>query len=108
MRRALIAALCSLLVFAGSAFAISLDQAKREGLVGETPSGYLAAVGNPSPEVQQLISDINAQRRAKYAQIAQKNRTAIGAVEALAGKKAMDETAPGNFIQRPSGEWVRK
>ena len=68
-----------------SAFALSLDEAKAKGLVGERPNGYLGAV-NP---------------------IAKRNRTDLRSVETLAGEKAIQNTTPGNFVEGPGG-WVKK
>lgn len=96
------------LTSAGSAFALSLDEAKAKGLVGETQTGYLAAVGNADSQTSSLINDINAKRRAKYQEIAAKNGTPVSAVEALAGKKAVAETPSGQYIQTPSGAWQKK
>jgi len=42
------------------AFAISLDAAKAQGLVGEKPDGYIGAVGSASPEVSALIRELNS------------------------------------------------
>lgn len=98
----------SVCIFATTVFALSLDEAKSRGLVGETQSGYLGAVTTPDSETKNLINDINAKRKAKYAEIAAKNGTAVAAVEALAGKKAVQETAPGNYVQLPSGAWTKK
>lgn len=95
------------LLFATSAFALSLDEAKASGLVGETQSGYLGAV-KPSPEVQALVSDINQKRKDKYAEIAKKNGSPVAAVEALAAKKAIQETPAGYYVQTPSGQWEKK
>ncbi len=90
------------------AYALELDQAKSRGLVGETPSGYLASVkGSADSEVSALIDEINKKRRNKYVQISKKNGTTLAAVEALAGKKAIEKTAPGNYVQTPSG-WKKK
>lgn len=89
------------------AHALSLDQAKGSGLVGEKPDGYLGVV-QASPEVEKLVQDINRQRAEKYKQIAAKNGTALAAVETLAGKKAIEITPPGQYVQAASGEWVRK
>jgi uncharacterized protein YdbL (DUF1318 family) len=91
------------------AFAIDLDTAKSQKLVGETPSGYLApATASPSADVKKLVADINAQRRAAYQNIANSNGTSISDVEKLAGQKAINNTAPGNLIQTPSGSWASK
>lgn len=106
--RVLCAAILSSVVTLHSAWALTLEEAKSKGLVGETLTGYLAAVSAPTGEVQGIIASVNAQRRQKYAEIAQRNRTSVAAVEALAGQKAVDATAPGNFVQKPNGSWARK
>ncbi len=90
------------------AFALDLDSAKSQGLVGETPTGYLESVKpNPSSEVINLIKDINGKRKAAYFGIAKKNGTELAAVEALAGKKAINKTPAGQFVKGPQG-WKRK
>lgn len=89
------------------AFALDLDSAKAQGLVGEDESGYLAAVSPPNSEVQQLIQRINTERKEHYAQIAKQHNTAVGAVEALAAKKAIELTPPGQYV-RESGRWKKK
>jgi uncharacterized protein YdbL (DUF1318 family) len=89
-----------------SAFALTLDDAKGQGLVGETEAGYLAAVSS-NAQVQALISDINAKRKAKYQQLAKKNGISLSQVEALAGKKAIEKTDKGHFVQ-VNGRWVKK
>jgi len=88
-------------------FADELSDAKSKGLVGETATGYLAPVSPPSPQIQQLISRINAERKAKYEAIAHQNGTPVAAVEGLAGKKAIEMTPSGQFVQE-SGGWKKK
>ncbi|MFZ1742902.1 MAG: DUF1318 domain-containing protein, partial [Pontixanthobacter sp.] len=44
-----------------------LDQARAAGLVGETPSGYVAAVGSETPAIASLVRSINMQRKEVYA-----------------------------------------
>ena len=109
-RRGLLPALAlatGLLLAAASAHAIGLDEAKAKGLVGETPTGYLAAVSAPSPEVKQLIDSINGQRKAQYEAIAKKHGTDLKAVEALAGKKAIEKTPKGQKVL-VGGQWTTK
>ena len=53
------------LLLALPAFALDLNQAKSNGMVGETNSGYIAAV-KPSAEVNALVESINGQRIAQY------------------------------------------
>jgi hypothetical protein len=88
------------------AFALELDEAKSGGLVGETGMGYLAAI-KPSAEVDALVESINSQRKAVYQEIATKNGISLQAVEVRAGQKAMEKTAPGEYIKTDDG-WKKK
>lgn len=97
----------TMLLFSAMAWSLDLGQAKSSGLVGETPSGYLKSVGAPTGEVKSLVSRINAERKAAYQKIAKKNGTSLKNVEALAGKKAMDKSAAGEYIL-VGGNWKQK
>jgi len=92
---------------ASSAFALSLDEAKANGLVGEKPNGYLGAVNPSNAEAQALIKDVNQKRRQAYEDIAKRNGTNVQAVQTLAGEKAIQNTKPGNFVEGPGG-WSKK
>lgn len=94
------------LVMAMPAFALDLDAAKAAGLVGETNTGYIAAV-QPSSEVNALVASINSQRKAHYQQIATQNGITLQAVEVRAGQKAIEKTPAGGFINTGSG-WQKK
>jgi len=96
-----------LLLIAQPAYSIDLQTAKEQGLVGETPSGYLAAVKSPSAEITALIESVNSQRKLKYQEIAARNNTSLEAVEQLAGKKAIEKSAPGSYI-KAGGSWQQK
>lgn len=91
------------------AFGVTLDEAKQQGLLGERPDGYLG-LANPSssPDTVNLMKDINRKRREVYKGIAEKNGTALSAVEALAGEKAIEKTPSGEFIMQPNGTWTPK
>ena len=92
-----------------TAGAVTLDQAKSQGLVGEQANGYLGVVDpGAAPDVKALVADINRKRKAEYQAIAERNNTSLGAVEALAGKKAIDLTPPGQHVRLQSGQWVKK
>lgn len=99
----------SLLVacMAFSAWAISLDQAKQQGLVGEMPNGYLGIVVD-SPDVQVLVASINEKRKNIYLNLARKNKITMDQVTTLAGEKALSKTQPGHFIQNAQGQWLKK
>ncbi|HYE37846.1 YdbL family protein [Methylocaldum sp.] len=111
--RGLIAPLLALVLgvagWAPASWAIGLDDAKRQGLVGEQPNGYLdAVVPDASADVRALIADINTKRRQKYEQVAKTNGTSLHVVETLAGKTAIEKTPPGQYVRSPSGRWIKK
>ena len=90
-------------------FAITIDEAKAGGLVGEDASGYLAAVADPpNAEVAALVTEVNEKRRAEYTRIAAKNGIDVVQVEQLAGKKAIERTASGHYVRLAGEDWRRK
>ncbi|HBC08245.1 MAG TPA: DUF1318 domain-containing protein [Rhodospirillaceae bacterium] len=91
-----------------NAFALDLGTAKGQGLVGERPDGYLGAVAAGRADVQALVNDINAQRRAKYQGIAERRGTTLAAVEQFVGQKLISRADPGEYVMTPGGQWVRK
>jgi len=98
-----------LMIVSTTGFALDLQTAKSRGLVGETPTGYLAdPTGQASAEVKALIQDINAKRKARYSQVAEKVGKSLVIVEQLAGKKAVEKTKPGLYVQKPNGQWLKK
>lgn len=99
----------SLALFAGSVYALTLDEAKSQGLVGEKVDGYIAAVvPNPSAEVQALITSTNDGRRQVYADLAQRNGITVEAVGIVSAEKLREKAASGEYVQSPNGQWVRK
>ena len=106
MKKSLLFLVAALLITCQTGFALDLQTAKSQGLVGETLTGYLAPV-KATPEVQELVKTINAKRKAQYKKIAQRNKTSLQAVEQLAGKKAIEKTPPGQFIKTDDG-WRKK
>jgi len=87
----------------------ALAAAKASGQVGERPDGYVGAVNaNPPAEIQQLVADVNAKRKAQYAQIAAKNGTTLDAVAALAGAKLIERTPPGEYVLGVDVRWQKK
>ena len=89
------------------ALALDYNQAKMQGLVGERPDGLLGAVRN-APDVAALIRDVNQRRLAHYRDLAQKRGVSVQAVQAIFGKKLIDEAPPGSFVMGPDGQWRRK
>jgi uncharacterized protein YdbL (DUF1318 family) len=98
-----------LAVATSPAWAIDIDDAKAQGLVGEAMTGYLAPVRVPaSAEVQALIDDVNRKRKALFEQTAAKTNTSLVQVSHRFYELAVERTAPGNYYQDASGRWVRK
>lgn len=109
MKTLLKALLFSLMLAMTGAFAADLKTAKDQGLVGEQISGYLGLVKSDAPaDVKALVADVNAQRKNQFAQIAAKNGIAVEEAAKVFAKEAAARTTPGNFIQSPSGGWVKK
>jgi len=107
------AALILTLSLALPAMAMGLDEAKQklnsvkqQGLVGETPSGYLEVV-RAEGEARAVTEAINKARRDEYARIAEKHNIPVTQVETVAGKKAIDKTPAGQYVLT-NGNWVKK
>ena len=90
-----------------SAWAISLDQAKQQGLVGEMANGYLGVVV-ASSETSSLVDMVNKKRKDIYLNLARKNKITMQQVTKLAGKKSIAKTQSGHLIQNTAGQWVKK
>jgi len=90
------------------AYALTLDQAKARGLLGERPDGLLGAVTGSLPaDAARLMERINSERMAKYRQIAAQNGTSVQAVQAVVGEKLIRRAAPGTYVWQ-NGRWVKK
>ncbi|MFE8072516.1 YdbL family protein [Marinobacteraceae bacterium S3BR75-40.1] len=83
-----------------------LDEVKREGYVGEKPTGYLGVV-KAGEQAQAIVDAINEARRNEYERIADKHGVEVTKVEAVAGKKALEKTPPGEYIW-VDGQWQQK
>ncbi len=90
-----------------AAHAGPLDDAKAAGLVGEGADGYVGAVTGDA-SIQGLIDEINAGRRAKYAEIASKRDAPVDAVAAIAGKKLIERVPAGQYVLGSDGKWQQK
>ena len=95
------------LILSAPVWAMNLQEAKAQGLVGEQRNGYLGAVVD-SPEARRIVAEVNAKRKTLYQQLAQKNKVDLKAVEMLGGEKAIAKTKSGYYIQNSSGKWVKK
>ena len=95
------------LLAAGPALALTLDEARSSGLVGEKPDGYVGIVRDAAG-VAALVADVNARRRSHYQEIAMKEDIPVSTVEALAGVNLIERTPAGQYVMDSNGAWVRK
>jgi len=96
------------LLVAVGALAADLEQAKRDGLVGERADGFLGLVVSSAPaDVVALVNEVNAKRKAEYERIAKSNDLTLEQVQALAGKKTIEKTRKGDWIF-VNGGWQKK
>ncbi|MFJ2973673.1 YdbL family protein [Kluyvera sp. NPDC087067] len=107
MRKIGIAALLALGLFSTGVQALTLADARQQGRVGESQSGYLAAI-KTDPDTQALVKQINEARSESYRQLAQSNNLTQQEVARLAGKKLIEKAQPGEFVQGINGQWLRK
>lgn len=101
--------LATLLTFSMTAFALTLQEAKEQGLVGEQRDGYVGfVVSSPPADVVALVEQVNNERRSRYQEIAQENGITVNQVAAVAYERAVQATQAGHFVQNANGQWVRK
>jgi uncharacterized protein YdbL (DUF1318 family) len=92
-----------------TAWAIDIGTAKEQGLVGEANTGYLAAVKAPaSSDVNALIAEVNAKRKAEFETTAQKTGTTVVQVANRFYELAVQRTAAGHYYQDAAGSWKKK
>ncbi|WP_413491774.1 YdbL family protein [Morganella psychrotolerans] len=98
------------LMVSSSAFALTLDEAKQQGLAGETFSGYIAQVESAASrnDVKNLVKEINAARSQKYSELAQGNRMKADEVAKIAGQKLVTRAPKGEYVLGINGQWLKK
>ncbi len=95
------------LMFSMGAFALTLEQAKQQGRVGETLNGYLAPVKKDA-ETLALVEQINIARTEKYQEVAQRNHISIEDVAKVAGQKLVARAGPGEYVRGINGQWIKR
>ncbi|MGL4724322.1 MAG: YdbL family protein [Scandinavium sp.] len=107
MKTLLIMVVLSLSLISQSAFALTLEQARSEGLVGETLSGYLAPL-RQDKQTLALVKQINDARSESYQQLADSNNIPVDEVAKMAGQKLVARAQPGEYVKGINGKWLRK
>lgn len=99
--------LVGVMLSVSGAFALDLQEARTQGLVGEKLDGYVAAV-KPSAEVDSLIKDINGRRQQEYQRISKENGKAVDIVAKLASGTIIEKLPAGSLYQSTDGSWKKK
>ncbi|MDH0053593.1 uncharacterized protein YdbL (DUF1318 family) [Pantoea sp. PA1] len=89
------------------AWALTLDEARQSGRVGETLSGYIAPRSDDS-ETLALVKRINDGRRAEYQRLAGQNNLKTDEVARIAGQKLVTRAGTGEYVQGINGQWLQK
>lgn len=85
-----------------------LDAPRAAGTVGERYDGYAVARGPVSPDVDALIQQVNAERRALYAQRAQSEGVPVEAIGKIYAGEIVKSAPPGTWFLAENGQWTRK
>lgn len=87
----------------------ALSEAKADGLVGERIDGLVGiVVADPSPALEQMVSEINDQRMTEYRQIAEDTDAPLQAVQQRAGRQLIQRLNEGEYFTDASGRWRQK
>lgn len=91
----------------GTAMALTLNEAKQQGRVGETLSGYVAPLKQDAQTLA-LVARINTGRTEQYQQVAAGNSIALDEVARMAGQKLVARAPAGEYVRGINGQWLKK
>lgn len=86
---------------------LTLNDARTQGRVGETPSGYIAPVTQDADTLA-LVNRINAARAESYQKLADSNNLPVDEVAKMAGQKLVARAQPGEYVKGINGRWLKK
>ncbi|HCQ7755016.1 YdbL family protein [Citrobacter sp. 50677481] len=107
MKRTLLLTTLILGLLSGNALALTLNEARTQGRVGETLNGYLVALKEDA-ETRTLVKEINQARSVSYQQLAESHNIPVEEVAKMAGQKLVERARPGEYVQGINGKWLRK
>ncbi|WDB81282.1 YdbL family protein [Escherichia albertii] len=107
MKKILLVVVWIISLMSSNVMALTLDEARSQGRIGETLNGYLVALKTDA-ETQTLVKDINEARNRSYQQLAKQNNVSTEDIAKLAGQKLVERAKPGEFVQGINGKWLRK
>ena len=86
---------------------LTLNDARAQGRVGETLSGYLAPIQQDA-ETLALVNRINAARTESNQKLADSNNLPVDEVAKMAGQKLVARAQPGEYVKGINGKWLKK
>ena len=89
------------------AAALTLNDARAQGRVGETLSGYIAPIQKDA-ETLALVNRINAAHTENYQKLADSNNLPVDEVAKMAGQKLVARAQPGEYVKGINGKWLKK
>ncbi len=81
------------------------EAARQSGQVGEKMDGYLGVIGSQPAAIQNMVADLNRQRRENYTQRAQAQSVTLQEYALTQGCILISRTASGEKYQAPDGSW---
>lgn len=91
------------------ASALTLNEARSQGRVGETLDGYLAPVAQDRETLAlALVAQINQARTDSYQKLADSNNIPVDEVAKMAGIKLVERARPGEYVKGINGKWLKK
>lgn len=85
-----------------------LDGPRAAGTVAERFDGYAVARGTVSPDIAKLVDQVNAERRAVYAERAKNTGAPIEAVGKIYAQEIVKSAPAGTWFLGENGQWTRK
>ncbi len=85
-----------------------LDAPRAAGVVAERFDGLAAIRGAAPADVVTLVNQVNAERRAVYAERAQAEKTTSDAIGKIYALEIMKSAPPKTWFQSESGQWTQK
>ena len=98
----------TLLVASQLSFALTLDEAREKGMLGENASGYVEITPRGNDDAKAVMEEVNTKRKAKYQAIANEQNIAIEKIEKIAGEKIIEKLSTGQFYKDINGKWNKK
>ncbi len=97
----------AVIAIAVPAMALSLNEARSKGQVGEKLDGYVQALSSGS-DVNKLVAEVNARRKAEYERISKENGQPASVVGKLAAGQIINGLPKGSKYQSSDGSWKTK